>query len=38
MKVVKVLEWLRDRAEDAWALIHLDPDFKPPKKDHRNGL
>jgi hypothetical protein len=37
MKLRDALEWLRDRAEDAWALLHLDPDFKPRKKDPRNG-
>ncbi len=38
MKPLKVIEWLRDRAEGAWALLHLDPDFKRRKKDPRNGL
>jgi len=38
MKALKLFEWLRDRAEDAWALLHLEPDFKRPKKDSRNGL
>jgi hypothetical protein len=35
---MKVIEWLRDRAEDAWALLHLDPDLKRSKKDPRNDL
>jgi hypothetical protein len=38
MRPLKVIGWLRDRAEDAWALLHLDPDFRRPKKDRRNGL
>jgi hypothetical protein len=38
MKVLKVYEWLRDRAEDAWALLHPGLDVKPSKKDPRNGL
>jgi len=38
MKLPRIYEWLRDRAEDAWALLHGDPDFKAPKKDPRNGL
>jgi hypothetical protein len=38
MKLLKIYEWLRDRAEDAWALLHGDPEFKQPKKDPRNGL
>lgn len=38
MKPLKVFEWLRERTEDAWALLHLDPNFKRPKKDPRNGI
>jgi hypothetical protein len=38
MRPLKIIEWLRDRAEDAWALLHLDPDFKRSKKDPRNRL
>jgi len=38
MRALKVFEWLRDRAEDLWALLHLDPDFRTRKKDPRNGL
>jgi aminoglycoside phosphotransferase len=38
MRPLKVIEWLRARAEDAWALLHSDPDFKRPKRDRRNGL
>jgi hypothetical protein len=38
VKALKIIEWLRERAEDAWALLHLDPDFKRSKKDPRNGL
>jgi hypothetical protein len=38
VKALKIIEWLRERAEDAWALLHLDPDFKRPKRDPRNRL
>jgi hypothetical protein len=37
-KIVNAYAWLRDRAEDAWSLLHGDPDFKPSNKDPRNGL
>jgi hypothetical protein len=38
MGIVKAIDWLRERAEDAWALLHPGLDVKPPKKDPRNGL
>jgi hypothetical protein len=38
MRLSTAFGWLRDHAEDAWALLGLDPDFKRRKKDPRNGL
>jgi hypothetical protein len=38
-KIVKAMEWLRERAEDLYVAIHPDgSSWKPPRKDRRNGL
>jgi hypothetical protein len=38
MILVRAYEWLRERAEDLFALFHFESDTKPRKRDRRNGL
>jgi hypothetical protein len=38
-RLFKALEWIRERAEDVYVVLHPDgSSWKRPRKDRRNGL